>query len=104
MSKSYIITNPNDVVAVGRCNLIFKFEGIKYEVQRDLSAFLYYNCLAVVEGNASYADITLLFNYLGFPSRDSSDGIVKVSPEKVISFFEVEDRIGDTIFVRFKLK
>ena len=99
MNKSYFVTNPKDVVAVGRCELILKLKAGKYEVQRDIAAFLYYPCLAVAEGNASYADVTAAFNYQGFPSRD---GILTFSPERLIKFFEVEQEIGDAVFIRFK--
>ena len=95
----YIVTNPKDVVKIGREELITRINAGKYEVQRDIAAFLYYPCLAVADGNASYADVTAAFNYQGFPARD---GILTFKPERLIKFFEVEQEIGDAVFVRFK--
>lgn len=98
MGKCYIVTNPKDVVEIGRCELITRINAGKYEVQRDIAAFLYYPCLAVDDGNASYADVTAAFNYQGLPTKD---GILTFRPERLMKFFKVENEIGDTIFIRF---
>lgn len=98
MLKRYIVTNPKDVVEIGRCELILRLQAGKYEVQRDIAAFLYYPCLAVDEGNASYADVTAAFNYQGFPSKD---GLLTFAPERLIKFFTVEKENEEAIFIRF---
>ena len=86
MGKQYILTNPKVVVALGMEGVRKLINAGKYEVEREIAAFIYYPCLAVTEGKASYADVSAAFQYQGFPCRD---GVMIMKYESLIRRFVV---------------
>ena len=96
--KRYVVTNPRDVVKMGRQELMTRIKAGKHEVENDIASFIYYPCLAVVKDYTSYADITAAFNYMGYSSRK---GMTTFIPERLIRFFDVVKEDEGTIFVRF---
>ena len=98
MEKRYVVTNPKEVVKFGFDRLKNSMNAGKHELENDLAAFIYYPCLAVVERDVWYADITAAFNYRGYPAYD---GTLVMKPESLLKHFILESEDKENIRIRF---
>ena len=98
MKKQYVLINPEVVTELGLDKLRELINAGKYELERDIAAFIYYSCLAVTEGGASYADISAAFNCREVPSME---GFITMKYESLIRHFYIIIEEEDVVELKF---